>query len=208
MLKLYENIRNRRIELGMTQDELAKLSGYADRTSIAKIESGKTDLPQSKILSIANALGVTPGELMGWEEKSLFDYSNIRSLPETYRVPRLGKIACGKPILAIENQDDYDLVPIDIKCDFTLMCNGDSMINARIFDGDIVYIRKQDDVEDGEIAAVLIEDEATLKRVKKFPDHIVLAPENPTFKPLVYWYEEMNSIRIIGKAIAFVSGVR
>ena len=82
------------------------------------------------------------------------------------------------------------------------------MINARIFDGDIVYIRKQDTVENGEIAAVLIDDEATLKRVRLFDDHIVLEPENPQYKPIVYWGEEMNSVHIIGKAVAFTSCVQ
>lgn len=99
-------------------------------------------------------------------------------------------------------------MPLEIAADFTLICKGNSMINARIFDGDIVYIRKQDTVENGEIAAVLIDDEATLKRVRKFEDHIVLEPANPMFEPLVYWRENMNEVRIIGKAVAFTSQVR
>ena len=82
------------------------------------------------------------------------------------------------------------------------------MIVARIFDGDIVYIRKQDAVESGEIAAVLIDDEATLKRVRLYPDHIVLEPENPMYKPLSFWGEDMNTVRILGKAVAFTSAVR
>jgi repressor LexA len=82
------------------------------------------------------------------------------------------------------------------------------MINARIFDGDVVYIRQQPTVENGEIAAVLIDDEATLKRVRLFPDHITLEPENPQYRPLVYWEEEMNSVHILGLAVAFTSTVR
>lgn len=128
--------------------------------------------------------------------------------PETYKVPRIGTIACGEPILAEENIEGYEDVPSNIHCDFTLRCKGDSMINARIFDGDIVYIRQQDEVESGEIAAVLIDGtEATLKRVRIFEDHIILEPENPMYKPLVFWGDEMNRVRIIGKATHFMSEV-
>ena len=81
------------------------------------------------------------------------------------------------------------------------------MINARIFDGDICYIRRQPTVENGQIAAVLVDDEATLKRVRLFDDHIVLEPENPQFRPLVYWGEEMAAVSILGLAVAFTSSV-
>ena len=114
----------------------------------------------------------------------------------------------GDSLLAQQNIEGYDNVPEYVKCDFTLVCRGDSMINARIFDGDIVCIREQPEVENGEIAAVLIDsEEATLKRVKIFDDHIVLEPENPMYKPLVFWGEEMNSVRILGKATHFISRV-
>lgn len=129
-------------------------------------------------------------------------------MPKFVKKPRLGTIACGVPILAVEDATEFDDVPDDVSCDFTLLCKGDSMINARIFDGDVVYIRQQDMVDNGEIAAVLIGDETTLKRVHLFDDHIVLSPENPMYKPFVYWGEEMNTIRILGKAVAFKSLVR
>ena len=99
-------------------------------------------------------------------------------------------------------------IPKNITADFALTCKGDSMINARIFDGDIVYIRQQDTVESGQIAAVLIDGEATLKRVRLFEDHISLEPENPQYRPFVYWGEEMNTVRILGKAVAFTSTIR
>ena len=124
------------------------------------------------------------------------------------KIPLVGTIACGEPILAEENIEEYVGIPKHIKADFALICKGDSMINARIFDGDVVYIRQQDTVENGEIAAVLIDNEATLKRVRLFDDHISLEPENPMYKPFVYWNEEMNSVRILGKAVAFTSAVR
>ena len=134
--------------------------------------------------------------------------NNIIPMPEMRKIPLIGCIACGAPILADEHIEDYIDIPKHIHADFALTCKGDSMINARIFDGDIVYIRKQDTVENGEIAAVLIEDEATLKRVRLFDDHISLDPENPQYRPIVYWGDEMNSVRILGKAVAFTSCVR
>ena len=134
--------------------------------------------------------------------------SNIIPFPEMNKVPLIGAIACGAPILAQEHVEDYVDMPRHIHADFALTCKGDSMINARIFDGDIVYIRQQDTVENGEIAAVLLDCEATLKRVKLYPDHISLEPENPQYRPIVLWGEDMNTVSIIGKAVAFTSTIR
>lgn len=211
MLTLYENIKNRREELGMTKVRLAELVGY-DRSMITKIEQGKVDLTQSKISAIAKALQTTTMKLMGDEEGDDTP-SNILPLPKTRKIPLLGTIACGEPILATENVAEYVDMDTDIHADFALRCNGDSMINARIFDGDIVYIRKQNSVENGEIAAVLIdgvesESEATLKRFFRENDKIRLSAENPMYADKQYYGEEMNQVRVIGKAVAFLSIVR
>lgn len=133
---------------------------------------------------------------------------NILSMPKMNTVPLVGTIACGTPILAEQNVECVVDLPEHISADFALRCKGDSMINARIYDGDIVYIRQQPTVEDGQIAAVLIGDEATLKRVHLYPDHIVLEPENPLYRPLVFWESEMETVRILGRAVAFTSVVR
>ena len=99
-----------------------------------------------------------------------------------------------------------------VHADFALRCKGDSMINARILDGDIVYIRKQDNIENGEIAAVLIDEctsisEATLKRVYIYDDKIRLCAENPQYTDKVFFENDMNKVRILGKAVAFLSSV-
>ena len=211
MLTLYENIKTRREELGMTKVRLAELVGY-DRSMITKIEQGKVDLTQSKISAIAKALQTTTMKLMGDEEGDDTP-SNILPLPKTRKIPLLGTIACGEPILATENVAEYVDMDTDIHADFALRCNGDSMINAHIFDGDIVYIRKQNSVENGEIAAVLIdgvesESEATLKRFFRENDKIRLSAENPMYADKQYYGEEMNQVRVIGKAVAFLSTVR
>lgn len=134
--------------------------------------------------------------------------NNIIPLPKTKEIPLIGNIACGEPILATENIADYIKVDLSINADFALKCKGDSMINARIFDGDIVYIRQQSDVDDGEIAAVLIGEEATLKKVYKLENKIILRPCNPMYDDIVYSNDELDSVRILGKAIMFTSLVR
>lgn len=207
-MSLGQNIKLYREKLGLSQEELAKKLGYKDRSTIAKIESNVNDLTQSKIVAIAEVLKTTPAALMGWEHTREVLPTNIIPMPEMRKIPLVGTIACGEPILAEENIEDYVNIPKNMVGDFALTCKGDSMINARIFDGDIVYIRQQDTVDNGEIAAVLIDGEATLKRVRLFDDHISLEPENPMYKPLVFWNEEMNDIRILGKAVAFTSAVR
>lgn len=213
-MSLYKNIRLRREELGMTQDELAKKMGYTSRSTIAKIESGENDIPQSKIEHFAKALQTTPAYLMGWEKgpdsqtaDDPFSFSNIQPVKK-HRIPLLGEIACGEPIFADEDFEGF--IESDIEADFALRCNGDSMTGARIMDGDIVLIKKQDMVENGQIAAVIIENEATLKRVMYFKEKntLILKPENPRYEDLIYTNDELNQIRILGKAVAFYSKVR
>ena len=133
------------------------------------------------------------------------------ALPITVqRVPLLGSIHAGEPTFAEENFDGYAVLGSAVRCDFALRVVGDSMINARIYDGDIVFIRKQDTVENGEIAAVLIDDETTLKRVRFIGNGItVFYPENPKYEPIFYGGEgETRNVRILGKAVAFQGDVK
>ena len=153
---------------------------------------------------IADALQTTPSYIMGWNDADKY------VLPITVQsLPLLGGISCGKPIFASEHIETYVEFTTKIKADFCLKAKGDSMINARIYDGDIVFIRKQDTVENGEIAAVIIGDEATLKRVFYYPEDskLVLQAENPKYEPFVYIRGELNTVRILGKAVAFQSDV-
>lgn len=201
-------LQERRKALGLTLAQIAEMTGVTEAT-VQRWESGNIKtLRHERITTLADALGVSPAYLMGWESQENNLPDNIMPMPKTYKVPRLGVIACGEPILAEQNIECYDSVPDYIKCDFTLVCKGDSMINARIYDGDIVCIRQQPVVDNGEIAAVLIGDETTLKRVYIYEDRILLQPENPAYPPFVYIGEEMNNVRILGKATHFISAVR
>ena len=200
-----ERIRQRRELLGMSQEELSHKLGYKSRSSVNKIELGLQQLGPSRIKDIATALDTTPYYIMGIFDK----YDNIYPI-DTVRIPFLGKVACGEPIFADEERESYVLAGSNIKADFCLQAKGDSMIGARIYDGDIVFVRKQDMVDDGEIAVVLIEDEATLKRVYYDREANVLSlyAENPQYKTMRFSGEQLNQIRILGRAVAFQSDVR
>lgn len=205
-----------RMQHNISMDKFSELSGIS-KGYISMLEKNQTqrgDEPTPSIdmyRNVAKAIGVDVDELIRMVEGNIklpSAIENIIPLPTMYKVPLIGSIACGAPILADEHIEGYVETPEHIRADFALTCKGDSMINARIFDGDTVYIRQQDTVESGEIAAVLIESEATLKRVRLYDDHIVLEPENPLYRPLSFWGEEMNTIHILGKAVAFTSTVR
>lgn len=201
-----EKIKTLRKSIGLTQTELGQRVGV-QKNAVSKWECGRVeDIPTSTIKQLAGLFNVPASYLIDDDSKPL--PANLIPMPEMRKIPLLGTIACGAPVFADEHMDGEVDIPSHIHADFALRCKGDSMINARIFDGDIVYIRKQDTVENGEIAAVLIDNEATLKRFKLYDDHISLEPENPMYKPLVFWNEEMNEVRIIGKAVAFTSSVR
>lgn len=204
-----ERIKAARVKKGYSQTELAELLGYKSRSSINKIEKEGRDIPRSIIVRLAELLDVTPAYLMGWEEESIFDkYPQIELVPEMRKVPLLGAIACEEPIYREENE--WISLPTDIKADFCLRCEGDSMINARIYDGDIVFIQSCPEVENGQIAAVSIDNEVTLKRVYYYKDKnkLVLSPENPSYEPFVYMNEELEDVRILGKAVMFLSMVK
>lgn len=200
-------MRTRRQELGLTLEEVGDYVGVG-KSTVRKWEHGDIEnMKRDKIALLSKILKLSPLTFITGEvEYGTPD--NIIPLPKMKKIPLLGTIACGEPILAAENIEALINADENLNADFALRCKGDSMINARIFDGDIVYIREQPDVEDGEIAAVLIGEEATLKRVYKYPSKVVFRPENPLYDDMIYSKEEMNEVRILGKAVAFLSAVR
>ena len=204
-------LKQLRIEAKLTQKELSRILGVSEST-VGMYERNQREPAFEMLEAIADYFNVDMDYLTGRASvRRVVSYSpadNILPFPRMNAVPLVGTIACGEPILAEENLEGLVDMPEHVKADFALRCKGDSMINARIYDGDIVYIHQQPIVEDGQIAAVLIGNEATLKRVHLFPDHVVLEPENPQYRPLVYWENDMNSVRILGLAVAFTSAVR
>ncbi len=208
-------------------DILSKAKPYCEkyhirlgRNDLSQYVSGKVEPGRDKLTILGLALGVSEVWLMGYDVRmgrdadmaGIQNAENLIPIPKSKKVPLLGTIACGTPVLATENIESYIDMDNDIHADFALRCKGDSMINARIMDGDIVYIRKQNNVENGEIAAILIDDatesDATLKRVYISADKIRLCAENPAYADLIFFEEDMNKVRIIGKAVAFLSTVK
>lgn len=173
---------------------------------------GKKYPRMDKVEMLANYFGILKSDLI--EEKDSKERvaeiptaTNIIPMPEAKSIPLVGKIACGTPITATENLEGYIKIPAQLEADFALVCRGDSMVGARIMDGDFVAIRQQPDVDDGDIAAVLIEDEATLKRVYKMPGRLVLRAENPHYAPIDLSGAELDGVRILGKVVYFISEV-
>lgn len=184
---------------GITQAELAGIMGVA-ASSVSAWCNGEKMPRMDKVEWIARYFNVMKTELL--EDVSL--PKNISLIHEMKKVPLIGNIACGTPILAEENITDYIDLPGHIRADYALTCRGDSMINAGIRDGDIVYIRKQEAVENGQIAAVLVgDDEATLKRFYLMDGKVTLNAENPAYPPMVYVGDEIRAVHVIGLAIAF-----
>lgn len=205
---------------GYSQTDLANAAGL-DKSLISNYISGKYKARQENLYLLSRALDVSEAWLMGYDDvpmrrdtsddyrDPIAAFDNIFPI-ETVSIPFLGDIACGEPTYVNEEHESYVLSGTSIKADFCLRAHGDSMINARIFDGDIVFVRRQDMVDNGEIAVVIIDDEATLKRVYYYRDKnlLILHPENTAYQDMIYTNDDLSNIKILGKAVAFQSDVR
>lgn len=215
-MEMGEKIYNLRIQKGLTLEQLGNMVGVG-KSTVRKWENGMiANMKRDKILKVSEALGTSPAYLMGWNEANGLD-ANIVSIGNIYpielkRFPMLGEIACGEPKFTNEDRESYVLAGTEIKADFCLKAKGDSMVNARILDGDIVFIRQQDTVENGEIAAVVVsnDSEATLKRFYYYQEKalLILKPENPLYEDQIYQGDELNEVHVLGKAVAFQSDVK
>ena len=200
-----ERIRQLRIEKDIKQEMIGEKIGVK-KAAIYKYENGLVvNLKRDIIEKLANVLEVSPSYLMGLDDIKDVP-QGFQPVPSMKKIPRVGRIACGTPILAEKNVEEYDSVPEHWKADFTLICVGDSMA-PKIQDGDLVAIKQQETVENGQIAAVLIDNEATLKRVYVYPDKLILRPENPNYEPIVIMNGESSNIRIEGRAVGFCRGL-
>lgn len=203
---------------GLKQSDISRMTGL-DKSLISNYLAGKYKAKQDNLYSIAKALNVSEAWLMGYdvpmERESSFDrekeidlsrFPNIMPI-KTKKFPLVGEIACGEPIFANEEYETFIEASADIRADFCLRAKGDSMIGARIHDGDIVFIQKASLVENGQIAAVVIDDVATLKRWYYYREKnkLILNPENPAFEPLVFINEELDHVHCLGRAVYLMS---
>lgn len=204
-------IKRLRLERGITQEQLASMLKVS-RSTIGMYETGSREPDFETCEAIADIFNVDMDYLLGRtsvERKEPITPSIIppgfEPLPRMVKKPLVGTIACGEPITAEENIEDYVDVPEDVHCDFCLRCKGDSMIDAGIHDGDVVYIHIQPQVENGQIAAVRIDGEATLKRVfwNEESQTLQLLAENRNFAPLVYTGQVLDTVHIEGRAVGF-----
>ena len=203
-------------ERGLRAADLSKRTGLS-KARISQYVNGKFIPKSDAVLLMAETLRVSELWLMGKSDEmeaqppraKLPCPENIAPL-SLCRYPILGEIACGLPILAEEDRDGGYVTAAETNADFCLTAKGDSMIGARIFDGDEVFIQQTDLVNNGEIAAVVVDNEATLKRVYYYPEDekLVLTAENPVYAPMVFVGEELANIHILGRAVAFQSKVR
>lgn len=195
-------LAERRKSLGLTQKEVAAAVGVSEAT-VSRWESGEiANMRRDRIAAYATVLKTTPSFIMTGEDDSenVAVPKGFQPMPAMDVVPLVGRIACGTPITAEENIEQMVCVPSRWHSTFTLTCKGDSM-EPRIHDGDLVAIRSQPEVENGEIAAVRIGEEATLKHVYLHENFIELRPENPAFESIILSREDMNKVVIEGKAV-------
>ena len=206
MSDLSTRVRLRREQLGLSQEELAQRMGYRSKSSITKLEKGVNDLPQAKLEELAAALETTPAALLGLDAPCACP-PGFEPLPAMAMVPLVGSIACGTPITAEQNIEQYIGVPAAWHADFALTCHGDSM-SPTICDGDIVCIRCQPEVEQGQIAAVRIGEEATLKHCYYQNGVVQLIADNPAVcPPMVYTGQQLEEIEVEGLAVGFCRGL-
>ena len=192
------NLKHLRTSNGMEQRELAETLGFKSSSAVSEWEKGVREPSVVVISKIAEIFRVSISDIM---EKDLSSarFNNISNNSSSNQIPLLGTIAAGSPILAEQNIEDYFSLDKKIKADFCLRIQGDSMINVNILDGDIVFIRKQEDLEDGQIGAVLVDDSATLKRFYRNNGSVILQAENPEYKPLVI---STGEVIVLGKMVA------
>ncbi|MEE0614368.1 MAG: S24 family peptidase [Dialister invisus] len=200
-MTLGDRIRSRREELRMSQEELATRLGYKSRSTIAKIESGENDLTQSKIVAFAEALSTTARWLLDYDDSDTTLPPGAHH-PQFKKVPMLGYAAAGQPLEDLNQDTPYYDVDNKYNVDFCITVRGDSMINAGINDGDIVFIKSMPEVPNGRIACVEIDNEKVcLKRFYKSADGIMLVSENPKYPPIQLNRFNCQSVKILGLAV-------
>lgn len=199
-----ERIKFLRDKAGLTQDELGQKIGTTKQT-IFKYESGiVSNIPLDKLEQLAKALGANPAYLMGWEPSPSSSISGAFPYSPTRRIPILGRISAGLPLYAEQNIEGYTYIDLPGDAEyFGLIVRGDSMDAAGIKDGYTLIVRRQEDVENGDIAVVLVNgQDATVKRLYRTADMITLMPQstNPAHMPQIYNAKDVE-IRVQGKVV-------
>ena len=227
-MTLGDLIKSYRAAHGLTMQEFANLSGLS-KGYVSMLEKNKHPQNKKKIIpsidtfnKVAHAMSISLNEILEAVNSDQLvninlqkeDVEDIKTFDNIFPIsvkkfPLLGEISCGEPIFANEDRESYVLAGTDIDADFCLKAKGDSMIGARILDGDIVFIKKTDVVDNGDIAAIAVDDEVLLKRFEYSKEENILAlhSENPRYRTIRYSGEQLDHIRVLGKAVAFQSDI-
>lgn len=185
------------------------------KNDLSQYVNGKVEPGQEKLTILGLALNVSETWLMGYDVGRAREQNNSQNenkdidnyllpLPTMKKWQVIGGTACGSPLH--RELDEVIMAPADIDADRVFRCVGDSMIGAHIFDGDLVFVKTGEQVENGRIAVVRIEDEYTLKRIYRGEDYLELRSENPKYPPIIIRGEQENA-EIVGKAVQFLSRV-
>ena len=201
MKTIGERIKEARIKKGLSQTELAEKLGYKSRSSINKIEVGGRDIPRSQIVKIAEILDVTPSYLMGWEDDKPADTLTVLPAEKIHMIPVFGSVAAGFGAYASSDIIEYIPLYIENDCDventICITVKGQSMY-PKIEEGDRIVVRRQDSVDNGRIAVVMIGDEAVVKRVECEKNKLTLISINPEYPPRVIEGKDLEDVRIVG----------
>ena len=208
-MSIAENIKKIRLEHELSQADLGKIAGVSDK-AVSTWELGIKIPRMGAVEKMANYFGIPKSAILDDDQPAPASRPippGFEPMPKMKKIPLIGSIACGEPITAEQNIEKMVDVPENIRCDFSLTCHGDSMVDAGIHDKDVVYIRIQPEVENGEIAAVRIDGEATLKRVYYNPGTLTLMPANPAYAPMIYTGSQLEEVHIEGKAVGWTHWV-
>ncbi|MBQ8087391.1 MAG: helix-turn-helix domain-containing protein [Clostridia bacterium] len=197
-----DRIKKRRKALGYSAEVLAARAGVSVAT-IYRYEAGDiSHMRSDRLEPIAKTLGVTPGWLMGWTDDATDELRPLSGMKRV-RIPMVGEVAAGRPILAEQDFETFVEAGEDLRADYALTVRGDSM-SPTYLDGDVLFVRAQPDVENGTVAVVLIDDSAAVKHVYRDRDGLTLTSDNPAYPPMQFRYRDYEQIRIFGVVVGFM----
>lgn len=205
------NLKGLRLEHGLNMKQAANALNLPYTTYVS-YEKGAREPNGEMLIKIANFYHTTVDFILNkpdaQKNSAIFFKDGVKSFSQTKTLPLLSSIICYEPLLSEENIESTVPVTENISADFAFKAKDDSMNGAHIFKDDIVFIKNQKTVENGEIAALLVDNEVSLKRFYRYGDTVVLRSDSTNCKEIEYKYDELNKIRIIGKAVYFFSKVK
>lgn len=212
-MKLGNKLKDIRKENNLSMEELKNILNYKydlniSKSMISRWENNKSEPFNTYLSAYAKEFNLDMNDLLDIEPNNLSNMPGIKIIKKFVTVPMLGEIACGEPIFCNQNYDNIFQIDEDLgRPDFSLTAKGDSMIEAGIDDGDIVFFKNTPVVENGKIAAVIIDNTTTLKRFYKNEHEIILKPENKSYSPIIIREDDGQEVKVLGEMVGmYVNG--